>query len=277
MIPLFKSQRRRRLLEKSIPESWIDAVTEHLPIFPLFSEREARGFLSHLKLFMWEKLWVSAGDFDLGEYEKVVIASQAARMARGLPLSAFDRHAEFVVYGDHFVNPDDDMLPGPLHGEAHHFGTVVLSWPAVEKGLQYPCSGYNTILHELAHILDMSSGYFDGTPLLHSGKDYRPWATVCQKYFSAMRDHPEESFLDLYGAADESEFFAVATEAFFGIPEIVADEAPDLFSEFRRYYRVDPLIIPCYCDSHEPGPDDDFEEMGYPIIPPPDPLDNTFF
>lgn len=278
MLGLFKTFRRRRILQRPIPDSWVDSVTEHLPVFPLFSRREASGFLSHLKLLMFEKHWIAGGSFELTEPVQVTIAAQAARMARGLPLSAFDRHSEFVVYGEHFHNPDDDMLPGPLHGEAHHFGTVVLSWPAVQEALAYPCTGYNPILHEMAHILDMSSGYFDGTPLLHRGSDYAPWAQVCQKYFDAMRDRPEESFLDLYGAGDESEFFAVATEAFFEIPDIVADEAPDLFAELRRYYRINPLIIPCSCETHEfPDEDGEYEEVGYPIVPAADPLDNTFF
>ena len=174
------------------------------------------------------------------------------------------------------VNPDDEVLPGPLHGEAHHFGTVVLSWSGVEEALQYPCSGYNPILHEMAHILDMSSGYFNGTPILHSGRDYEPWAQVCQKYYSAMRERPEESFLDLYGAGDESEFFAVATEAFFEIPDVVSYEAPDLFAELRRFYRIDPVIIPCDCDTHE-WPEDEYEEVGYPLIPPPDPMEGFYF
>ncbi len=277
MFGLWKNYRRRRLVEQPVPESWFDDITAYLPIFPAFSEEEARGFLDHLKILMWEKNWESGPDFELDESIRVVIAAQIARMARGLPLSVFDRLSELIIYGSHFTNPDDEVLPGPLHGEAHHFGTVVLSWPGVQEGLEFPCSGYNPVLHELAHILDMSSGYFDGTPLLHRGEDYETWARVCQKYFDAMRTNPEESFMDLYGAGDESEFFAVATEAFFGLPEIVADEAPDLFAEFRRYYRVDPMIIPCNCETHEiPEDADEYEEVGYPLIPPPDPMD-TFF
>lgn len=277
MFGLVKKYRRRRLLERPIPDSWIDDVTAFLPVFPEFSDEEARGFLAHLKIMMWEKHWESPPDFELDDAKKVIIASQAARMARGLPLSAFDRHSEFIVYGEHFHDPEDDeMLPGPMHGEAHHFGTVVLSWPAVLEGLRYPCRGYNTILHEMAHILDVDSGYFDGTPVLHHGKDYSPWAEVCQKYFDQIRRHPEESFLDPYGCGDESEFFAVATEAFFEIPEIVTEEAPDLFAEFRRFYRVDPRIMPCECETHD-IPEDDYEEMGYPLIPARDPMANAFF
>lgn len=277
MFGLLRNHRRRNFLERSIPESWLDDVCRHLPIFPYFTQSEAQGFLSHLKLLMWDTLWIGAGGFELHESTKVIIAAQAARLVRGLPLSVYDRHSEFVIYGDDFLNPDEGSLPGPIHGEAHPFGTVVLSWPAVQEGLAKPCLGYNPILHEMAHILDMSSGYFDGTPILHHARDYKAWAQVCQKYFDAMRDNPDDSFLDLYGAGDESEFFAVATEAFFGLPEIMAYEAPDLFAELRRYFRVDPLIIPCDCDTHEIPEDEEFEEMGYPLIPPPDPMDNTFF
>ena len=277
MFAFTKKARRQRRLERPIPDHWLEGITAFLPIFPFLSDEEARGFLSHLKILMWEKLWIGAQGYELDETTKVIIAAQAARMVRGLPLWAFDKHREFVIYGDHFMRPDSDELPGPLHGEAHHFGTVVLSWPAVEEGLYYPCTGYNPVIHEMAHILDMSSGYFDGTPLLHHGKDFEPWARVCQKYFMAMRENPEESFLDLYGGGDESEFFAVATEAFFDLPDLMVEEAPDLFAEFRRFYRIDPLIIACDCETHEPPEDGELEEVGYPLIPPRDPLDNPFF
>lgn len=268
--------KRRRLIERPVPDHWIEDVSAYLPTFIEFSDDEARRFLDHLKILMWDKHWVGA-DFELNDSVKVVIAAQAARMVRGLELSAFDRHSEFIIYGRHFHNPDDDeALPGPMYGEAHHFGTVVLSWPAVVEGLHAPCRGFNTIIHEMAHILDVASGYFDGTPVLHHGKDYAPWAAVCQKYFDEMRTNPDDSFLDLYGCGDESEFFAVASEAFFELPDIVADEAPDLFAEFRRFYRVDPRVIPCNCETHE-WPDDEYEEVGYPLIPARDPMEDIYF
>ncbi len=273
MFRLFKGARRRHTLAREIPPEWIDYVTEYLPIFDLLPPEEARTFLHHLKILVWEKHWVGAMDFELTERVQVIIAAQGARMARGLPENVFDRLSEFVVYGVDFVRPDDD-LPGPMLGEAHPFGTVVLSWPSVEESLRFPCVALNPVLHELAHILDMSSGYFDGTPVLHRGADYEPWATVFTKYFEAIRDRPEESFLDHYGATDASEFFAVAVEAFFDLPDLMAYEAPDLFELLRRYFRIDPIVIPCTCESHDE--DEEVREMGRPFLLPPDPLDGNF-
>jgi len=47
-------------------------------------------------------------------------------------------------------------------------------------------------------------------------------------------------FLDAYGATNEAEFFAVATEAFFEQPRMLRRNAPDLYEQLSRYFRVDP-------------------------------------
>lgn len=279
MFGLWKAYRRRKLLQRPLPVEWGPFVEEYFPPFEGLSEQEREGFLNHLKLLVWEKHWVPAGEFELTEEIQVIIAAQGARMARGLPLAVFDRLQEFVIYGEDFIHPDEEFPDAPTHGEAHPFGTVVLSWPAVLEGLEYPCRGYSPVLHELAHILDLNNGYFDGTPLLHSGKDYQRWGEVLQKYFDQIRERPEESFLDLYGAGDEAEFFAVATEAFFGVPQVVEEAAPELFDVLQNYYRVVPVEIECSCESHEFEEDldeEDFEEVGMPLFRPKDPSDFGF-
>src|SRR5690554_1206760 len=237
MFGFFKRLRRNKLLKEALPVSWQHALAEALPFLDELDAREREGLESHLKILMKQKHWVGATGFEVTEEVRLTIAIQSARMARALPLDAFERLSEFVVYADDFVRPDDDF-GGPIHGEAHPFGTVVLSWPACLDGLAFPCSGYNPILHELAHVLDVSSGYFDGTLLLHAGQDYESWGKVFQFYFDGLRQRPEQAFLDLYGAEDEAEFFAVVTEAFFEMPDLLLEEAPDLYEELGRYYRL---------------------------------------
>ena len=45
--------------------------------------------------------------------------------------------------------------------------------------------------------------------------------------------------LDGYGATDEAEFFAVATECFFEKPVPLRERHPRLYDVLRRYYRQD--------------------------------------
>ena len=46
--------------------------------------------------------------------------------------------------------------------------------------------------------------------------------------------------LDPYGATNPAEFFAVATEAFFEKPTVLAKRHPELYAELRGFYRQDP-------------------------------------
>lgn len=272
MFSLFHAWRRRKLLRREIPQTWWRWIQRSFPQVDTLEKEERNRFLEHLKIAVWEKNWVGAQGFSLREEHQVIIATQAARMGRALPHSIFDGVAEWVIYEDDFVIPDDGFEDVPTQGQALPFGTVVLSWASILEGLDYPCLGFNPILHELAHILDLSNGYFDGTPLLHSGKDYSSWQRVLGQHFEAIRMRPEESFLDLYGANDEAEFFAVATEAFFEFPEEFKARAPDLFAELARYYRLSPLPNQrgCDCDGHceeeeDSGP---MEEVGMPLFQP---------
>ena len=50
----------------------------------------------------------------------------------------------------------------------------------------------------------------------------------------------QESVMDHYGATNEAEFFAVATETFFEKPWQLAERHPDLFRELFKFYKVDP-------------------------------------
>jgi Mlc titration factor MtfA (ptsG expression regulator) len=50
----------------------------------------------------------------------------------------------------------------------------------------------------------------------------------------------EPTFLDQYGATDEAEFFAVATESFFERPLRFQEEHPDLYELLADYSNQDP-------------------------------------
>ncbi len=52
-----------------------------------------------------------------------------------------------------------------------------------------------------------------------------------------------EKLLDDYGGESPSEFFAVATEAFFAKPLRLQRELPELYDELAAFYRQDPVNI----------------------------------
>ena len=105
-----------------------------------------------------------------------------------------------------------------------------------------------------AHVLDHAGGSFSGTPPLRMKEHYRVWSEVMSRRFLRLRggDWPERHVLRAYGAKNEAEFFAVATEAFFERPEPMRRETPDLYEELRRFYGFDPMEDPS-CGGEPPA------------------------
>jgi Mlc titration factor MtfA (ptsG expression regulator) len=237
---LIRRFRRSRLVKRPLPDDWLGILEARVPFFVGYDDELRGTFLDYLKIFVWEKHWIEAGGMEITEEVKVVIAAAAVRLALHLDMSVYDRLTEIVVYPSHYHHPDDD--DGVVFGEAHAWGTVVLSWDAVVQGLANPHDGHDTATHEFAHVLDRNDGSFDGTPELRAHAHYRPWAKVMSHHYLELQDRGRDQrrVLRDYGATNEAEFFAVATESFFEKPRQMQQRTPDLYDEMKRFYGFDP-------------------------------------
>lgn len=240
MVGLFSWLRRRKLAQQPFPEEWLAILEARVPFLHGLSGELRERFLEMLKVFAAEKIFTGAGGMEITDEVRVVISACAVRLVLYLDLSYYDRLTEILVYPYVYKHPDDEAA---ILGEAGNWGTVVLSWPAVLAGLVDPRDGHETALHEFAHVLDRGGGNtFDGTPKLKSMADYKPWAHVMSEHFLRLREHkkPERKVLRMYGATNEAEFFAVATESYFEKPIQMKKHLPDLYEELQDFYGGDP-------------------------------------
>jgi Mlc titration factor MtfA (ptsG expression regulator) len=247
-----RRMRRRKLVRQPFPEPWEVILERQVPFYKHLCGRHRRRYLELLKIFVKEKYFIGAGGMQITDEVRVVISACAVRLVRSLGLSYYDRLTEIIVYPYTFTHGDQDV---GLLGEAQDWGTVVLSWPAVIEGLAHPQSGCQAVaIHEFAHVLDRTDGVFDGTPRLKARSDYHPWALVMSRHFLNLRNQAkvESIVLRSYGAFNEAEFFAVATEAFFNTPQVMKRLIPDLYTELRKFYRLDPAAeASIACDAPE--------------------------
>jgi Mlc titration factor MtfA (ptsG expression regulator) len=241
---------------------WRQRQAGRLEIRPaLWQEVEARmPFLGHLtpderarlrqlaREFIAAKQWSGAQGLRLTPDIQLAIALQACLLILHLGLDWYAGWVGIVVYPGDFVIPrhmmdedgvvhefDDDVM-----GEAWEGGPVLISWFEDPEDT----AGINVVIHEFAHKLDMKSGEADGTPPMHEGMSRQRWIGVMSAAFTDLQrrvDSGEETPLDPYGAELPTEFFAVASEAFFGDPGLLRSEYPDVYEQFRLFYRQDPL------------------------------------
>jgi Mlc titration factor MtfA (ptsG expression regulator) len=202
-------------------------------------------------LFLDRKEFDCTGGLRLTDALAVSIAAQAALPVLRLGLDRYDGFVGIVVHPEPVVarrsHADDDGVvheyDEPLAGEAMEGGPMMLVWPDVRRAGQSAGQGYNVVIHEFAHVLDMADGLADGVPLLPAGIDRARWCQVLDEdyeRFVQRVEREEATALDPYGATAPEEFFAVATESFFVDPLRVRAEHAALYALLASYYGQDP-------------------------------------
>ena len=247
--------RRRRealtLQRRAIPDAlW--ALT--LARFPFITQRNAddRQRLRELAtLFLADKEFAGMQGLEVDDGMAVAIAAQACLPILRLGLPAYDGFKGIVVHPDVVVARREVMdEDGVVHhyeeelsGEAMEGGPVMLSWRDVEDAGDSAAWGYNVVVHEFAHVLDMRDGAADGVPLLPDRAARERWLAVLEPQwidFCERVDAGEDTLIDPYGAEAIDEFFAVASELFFVDANAMRREHPALYDLLAGYYRQDP-------------------------------------
>lgn len=234
-----------------IPEELWQQTLASQPFLERLSADEIARLKQLCEDFLAEKEFSSAGGLELTDAICVSIAVQGCLPILNLGLSCYRGWVGIVVYPGEFVVPrviEDEF--GVVHefddiasGEAWEGGPVLISW----DDAQMAGSGYNVVIHEFAHKLDMLNGDADGLPPLPPGLTPQLWEETllaayddfCQSVDEAEQ-RGEETRLDPYAAENPAEFFAVMSETFFEMPELLKEEYPELYALFCRFYRKDP-------------------------------------
>lgn len=249
-----KAWRRRRILERNpvAPELWAE-VRKRLPILDGLDDAELQHLRERAVLFLHDKHLTALPGVELGALERLLLAVQAQLPLLHLgDLDWYQGFHEVVLYPGDFLSPQRHRdAAGIEHewddersGEAWQQGPVILAWPGVESSGGW--EGYNLVIHELAHKLDMLEGGANGLPPLHRDMRVQDWATAMQSAYDALNaeldaDPDAETAIDPYAAEDPAEFFAVTSEYFFTAPDLLADAFPEVYRQLALFYRQDTL------------------------------------
>jgi len=245
----FKNWRRERILRQSaLDEAIWRAVLGSYPFTRALSPGERARLREWVILFLHEKSIAGAGGLVVRDEMRIGIAAQACMLILNLDLDCYRGWVEVIVYPDEFVAEYDVVddagvvhhVEEPMSGESWLSGPVILSWADAElRG----GAGYNVVIHEFAHKLDMLNGDANGYPPLHAGMDRGEWSRAFSAAFEDFRrrvERRESSAIDPYAAENPAEFFAVLSEAFFETPRAVLDEYSAVYRQLAAFYRQDP-------------------------------------
>jgi MtfA peptidase len=247
-----RNWRRRRIIRRAtLDEALWRSILKRYPFTRALSAAERGRLREHAILFLNEKSIVGAGGLDVRDEIRVCVAAQACMLVLNLDLDFFRGWVEVIVYPDEFVVDydyvDEDGIAhrvnAPMAGESWLEGPVILSWADAARG--GAGGGYNVVIHEFAHKLDMLNGKANGFPPLHADMDRARWSDTfgaAYEDFCARVDRRESTAIDSYASENPAEFFAVLSEAFFETPDAVQGEYPAVYGELSSFYRQDPAL-----------------------------------
>jgi len=198
-----------------------------------------------------EKQFVGCKDLEVTEEMKLTIAAQACILLLGINHKCYPKLKTIYIYPTAFVsktltrNNNGVLVESETVrlGESWQNGPVVLAWDDVLRGAYDIRDGQNVVMHEFAHRLDQEDGNADGTPKLGHGNSYTRWSQVLGAEFSALQKKSarhKRHVMNQYGATNEAEFFAVATETFFEKSKKLKRKHPELYETLKAYYHLDP-------------------------------------
>ena len=250
---------------KLIDETLWRNATAGYPFVQSLNAEENRRLRLIASDFLSRKTVTGAAGLKIDDLMRTQIAAQACILILELGVKYFDGWSEIVVYPSQFV-PEREVVDeiglvhttrDPIAGEAWLGGPVVLSYEDVARSgdPDNGVEGYNVVIHEFAHKLDMLNGNANGFPPMQKGMSREAWKRAFMTAYldfckqvdladaRARRDrgHALDALpLDPYASENPAEFFAVISEAFFEMPKTIAQAFPEVYRQLTLFYRQDP-------------------------------------
>jgi Mlc titration factor MtfA (ptsG expression regulator) len=150
---------------------------------------------------------------------------------------------EVLVYPGTF-NQDFDQagwdryVSGMVGTGAMQHMMIISKWQ-LRQGFINAADTHNTAIHEFAHLVDKMDGTMDGVPEIILERRFIPrWISLMNTTIQQMKSYPSD--IDMYGATNHAEFFAVISEYFFERPDLLKANHPELSEMLERIYRTAP-------------------------------------
>ncbi|AJI94877.1 protein mtfA [Yersinia ruckeri] len=229
---------------------WHEALA--IPLLAPLDEAEQQRLVSVASQILQQKRMVPLQGLAMTPLMQARLALLFALPVMELGAKWLDGFHEVLIYPSPFIVEEDwqDDL-GLVHtgqtvqsGQSWEQGPIILNWQDIQDS--FDLSGFNLVIHEAAHKLDMrNGGNSNGVPPI-AMRDVAAWEFDLHRAMDDIQDEidmvgVEGTSMDAYAASDPAECFAVLSEYFFSAPELLASRFPAVYRHFSNFYLQDPL------------------------------------
>ena len=190
--------------------------------------------------FIRDNDFVPRDGLKIGFKLKLIIAAHAAQLSWRLPDEAYDYYDKIIIYREYYQS----RVTKKLHKAEVNPGLrlIVFSVRAIHESLTAQVKTVNVMIHEFAHALWLEHLLMHRSYTIFDETAFTTVQHHIRDYFIKLQEN-QHHFLRDYAFTNEAEFFAVAVENFFGDPDLLKRELPDLYASLTSLFLQDPAKI----------------------------------
>lgn len=237
-----KIYKRYRLKNEVFLPEWENFLSEQCPFYRKLSQKGKKMLEGDMHIVLSEVSIIGIKDFAVDWKIKLLVACGIAIIIHGWQNWEIPLKDGVVVYPGETFDEDFRVGQGNIAGSARQNSPLLVTENMLKQGFSDSKDGFNPLLHELAHYFDFENTVLEGIPLIgNDQKKITQWRQIMEA--EKKMAGQDRSFLRPYAGTNDAEFFAVATEAFFEIPEIIVKYNPELYRVLKEFYNLDTLEI----------------------------------
>lgn len=226
-----------------LPANFKALLTEHVAFYRSISDEEKLRFENKIKEFLGY-VRIHGVNTTVEDIDRFLVAASAIIPIFGFPEWKYYNLRDVLLYPgtfnkDEFQTSQDNRNTLGMVGNGAMQRVMILSKTALRFGFDNDNGKENTGIHEFIHLLDKEDGAIDGLPEALLKKQYTiPWLELMKENMKAMNEG--RSDINIYGATNKAEFFAVASEYFFERPDLFKKNHEDLYNMMTQIFHQKP-------------------------------------
>lgn len=233
-------QKKKEIITGLTQQRVHEILAQLITFYQVLNEEDQTKFKERVLHFL-SRVRITGVKTKVDDTDRVLIAASAIIPIFNFPGWEYRNLHEVLLYPGSFDHDykqqgiGRNVLGMVGSGAMNH--VMILSQPELRQEFLNKTGKDNTAIHEFVHLVDKSDGDVDGIPeaLLHK-KYIIPWLQLMSKEIERIKD--SRSDINPYGAANEAEFFAVASEYFFERPDLLKEKHPELYSMLQRIFSI---------------------------------------
>ena len=218
--------------------SYRQLLVQHLPFYQQLDQNKKKEFEDRIQHFL-SQVKITGVKTEAEELDKVLIAASAVIPIFNFPGWEYINLHEVLLYPGSFNHDFEqagsgrDVLGMVGNGPLNH--VMILSRQQLREAFTNKTGKDNVAIHEFVHLVDKTDGAIDGVPAFILEKKYiQPWLQLMQHEIKQIEEN--KSDINIYGASNQAEFFAVVSEYFFERPQLLKEKHPELYALLEKIF-----------------------------------------